>query len=387
MEKVMKVFAVKSLLPGMLVGRTVYDGDSDDIIVEAGETIDVNIIQRLKDKNIISLYVYEDSIRQAMAMFETAQSAANVAKIVDAQIAVIDQMDDEFTNSYYRIYFQTEKLLDRALQARKLDEDTLHDIMESGTLQELYREPAKAVSMLLRMEEKGQYNVHHAVRVAVFAGLISRWLNFSARERQNLVLAGLLMDIGKQRIDKGLLNKKGRLTPNEFKIVQKHIDYGLEVIQNSSLNKKKELMDGIKQHHERMDGSGYPEGLKGNEISRFGKILAILDTYDAMSSSRAHDKRRSPFDVLKIIDDEVLRKKLDSEFAIVFIRKIYSSFNGSWVRLTDESIGRIVYVDENRVRAYPMVQLTNGEVIDLNTVTDVSIQDVLTEAELETLEL
>jgi HD-GYP domain-containing protein (c-di-GMP phosphodiesterase class II) len=85
------------------------------------------------------------------------------------------------------------------------------------------------------------------------------------------------------------------------------------MLSQTTMNANQDIMQGVLQHHERCDGSGYPSGLKGDKISKFGKILAILDIYDAMASDRVFAKRKSPFDVFSTLYDDILDGKLDTE--------------------------------------------------------------------------
>ena len=141
-------------------------------------------------------------------------------------------------------------------------------------------------------------------------------------------------------------------------------------------------MNGVIQHHERNDGSGYPSGLEGDQISTFGKVLAVLDSYDAMASSRTYAEKRSPFEVFKILYADVLDGKLDSEYAVLFMRKLNAAL---WLRLSDGTAGRIVYIDESRVTAMPVVQLVDGGFIDLNTVKDITVVEIMTAADVSKL--
>ena len=156
-------------------------------------------------------------------------------------------------------------------------------------------------------------------------------------------------------------------------------------MENSELEGRTDLMNGIIQHHERDDGSGYPSGLKGDAITTFGKVLAILDCYDAMASSRSYAAKRSPFEVFKVLYADVLDGKLDSEYAVLFMRKMNAALNGCWLRLSDGSAGRIVYVDESRVTAMPVIQLADGGFIDLNTVKDLTVVEIMTASDVSKL--
>ena len=381
----LKAFAVRSLLPEMLLGRTVYDGDTDIVLVEGGTVLDRDMIKLLKEKDVASVYVDEDSILAAVQK-EKAIKREREAASEDTALPERDaKLDSKYEEDYRYVYGEMEKLFQEAALTGRLNMDILQPVMASGRLRDLYKEGATAVSMIYTMNQDGDYNIHHCVHLAILSGLMAKWMGLVGMDRQNLVLAGLFLDIGKQFIEKDLLEKKGRLTEEEFDILKNHVVDSFKLLEGSELSGRTDLMNGVIQHHERNDGSGYPSGLEADQISTFGKVLAVLDSYDAMASSRTYAEKRSPFEVFKILYADVLDGKLDSEYAVLFMRKLNAALNGCWLRLSDGTAGRIVYIDESRVTAMPVVQLTDGGFIDLNTVKDITVVEIMTAADVSKL--
>ena len=378
----LKAFAVRSLLPEMLIGRTVYEGETEVVLVEGGTVLDRATINLLKEKGIASVYVDEDSILAAVEK-EKAAKAEPVEETVTPERDA--KLDDKYAEDYRYVYGEMEKLFQEAAVTGRLNMDILQPVMASGRLRDLYKEGATAVSMIYTMNQDGDYNIHHCVHLAILSGLMAKWMGLVGMDRQNLVLAGLFLDIGKQFIEKDLLEKKGRLTEEEFDILKNHVVDSFKLLESSDLSGRADLMNGVIQHHERNDGSGYPSGLEGDQISTFGKVLAVLDSYDAMASSRTYAEKRSPFEVFKILYADVLDGKLDSEYAVLFMRKLNAALNGCWLRLSDGTAGRIVYIDESRVTAMPVVQLADGGFIDLNTVKDITVVEIMTAADVSKL--
>ena len=380
----LKAFAVRSLLPEMLIGRTVYDGDSENVLVEGGTVLDKEIIKLLKEKGVASVYVDEDSILAAVQKEKAVKRERAKADELPAPERDA-KLDRQYEEDYRYVYSEMEKLFKGAAETGRLNMDILQSVMSSGRLRDLYKEGATAVSMIYSMDQEGDYNLHHCVHLAILGGLMARWMGLTGIDRQNMVLAGLFLDIGKQMIPKDLLEKKGLLTEEEFDILKNHVVDSFKIVEKSELAGRTDLMNGIIQHHERDDGSGYPSGLKGDTITIFGKVLAILDCYDAMASSRSYAEKRSPFEVFKVLYADVLDGKLDSEYAVLFMRKMNAALNGCWLRLSDGTAGRIVYIDESRVTAMPVVQLADGGFIDLNTVKDITVVEIMTASEVSKL--
>ena len=381
----LKAFAVRSLLPEMLLGRTVYDGDTDIVLVEGGTVLDRDMIKLLKEKDVASVYVDEDSILAAVQKEKAIKREREAASEETALPERDAKLDSKYEEDYRYVYGEMEKLFQEAALTGRLNMDILQPVMASGRLRDLYKEGATAVSMIYTMNQDGDYNIHHCVHLAILSGLMAKWMGLVGMDRQNLVLAGLFLDIGKQFIEKDLLEKKGRLTEEEFDILKNHVVDSFKLLEGSELSGRTDLMNGVIQHHERNDGSGYPSGLEADQISTFGKVLAVLDSYDAMASSRSYAEKRSPFEVFKILYADVLDGKLDSEYAVLFMRKLNAALNGCWLRLSDGTAGRIVYIDESRVTAMPVVQLTDGGFIDLNTVKDITVVEIMTAADVSKL--
>lgn len=380
----LKAFAVRSLLPEMLIGRTVYDGDSENVLVEGGTVLDRDTIKMLKEKGVASVYVDEDSILAAVQKEkEIKRESEKAAEAPVPERSV--KLDSKYEEDYRYVYGEMEKLFTEAAETGKLNMGILQSVMSSGRLRDLYKEGATAVSMMYSMNQEGDYNLHHCVHLAILGGLMARWMGLTGIDRQNMVLAGLFLDIGKQMIPKDLLEKKGLLTEEEFDILKNHVVDSFKIVEGSELAGRTDLMNGIIQHHERNNGTGYPSGLKGDAITTFGKVLAILDCYDAMASSRSYAEKRSPFEVFKVLYADVLDGKLDSEYAVLFMRKMNAALNGCWLRLSDGSAGRIVYIDESRVTAMPVVQLADGGFIDLNTVKDITVVEIMTASDVSKL--
>lgn len=142
-----------------------------------------------------------------------------------------------------------------------------------------------------QVEEKDQYTYNHSARVQKFSVRIAKELQLSKETVENLYFASLFHDIGKVHVPEEILNKAGKLTPEEFEILKKHSSDGSEMVKSTYYSYIGEI---ILQHHERLDGSGYPHGLKGNEISLEAQIIGIADTYDAMTSDRVYRKGMEP---------------------------------------------------------------------------------------------
>ncbi len=142
------------------------------------------------------------------------------------------------------------------------------------------------------IDAKDPYTSGHSERVARIAVRLGQELGMTSYQQSDLYLMGLLHDVGKIGIEDGVLKKPGKLTPDEYEQIQAHVKIGVHIL--SDLKKLHHLLPGVAHHHESMDGSGYPSGLRGDAIPLAARILAVADAFDAMSSSRPYRRRMSP---------------------------------------------------------------------------------------------
>ena len=156
------------------------------------------------------------------------------------------------------------------------------------------------------IEAKDEYTRGHIERVTKYSLAIARQMiknttaNFSEEFTENLYIAGMLHDIGKIGTKESILNKHGKLTAAEYEIMKQHTVRGAEIIRPLSL--AKECIDGILYHHENFDGTGYPHGLKGADIPMSAAIIAVADTFDAITSDRPYRRRRSREVAVEVIE-------------------------------------------------------------------------------------
>jgi putative nucleotidyltransferase with HDIG domain len=143
-------------------------------------------------------------------------------------------------------------------------------------------------SMLLALDAKDQYTYQHSTRVAYYSLTLGRELSLDENQLYQLEMAGLFHDLGKIGTPDSILNKPTRLNEEEFEIMKLHPVRSGEILEG--FKDFKEVAKIVRHHHERFDGRGYPNGLKGEDIPIFSRILLIADTFDAMTSSRAYRK-------------------------------------------------------------------------------------------------
>lgn len=171
-------------------------------------------------------------------------------------------------------------------------ESVVDDLVES-----IIRHPG-ALQLVSRMREADESTYTHALQTGVLLATFGRELGFSRDELTHLGQVGMLLDVGKLRIDQSLLGKRINLTPQEFDEIKRHVEYGLEIIESSELVHP-DVVTGVAQHHERLNGSGYPRGLLDAEIAPIGKMAGIVDAFSALTSIRPYAEPMSPYSAMQ----------------------------------------------------------------------------------------
>jgi putative nucleotidyltransferase with HDIG domain len=262
-----------------------------------------------------------------------------------------------------------EQLFSEALQNGFIEEQ---DVVEAfRPLVENFTMERDVVSMLLLLNTKDDYTYQHSVQVGMLSYYLASWLGYDERESVRIGQAGFLHDIGKCRIDASILNKPGRLTKEEFDLVKRHAIFGHEIIQASFGDP---LFSAVAlEHHERIDGSGYPNGIAGDQMNPVSKIVAVADVYSAMISDRVYQEKRDLLYVLR----ELYRMsfaELDPTIAHTFIRHMIPNFIGKRVELESGDIGTIVMTHPTEFFR-PLIQIDN-EFIDLTVERTHEIREV-----------
>ena len=203
------------------------------------------------------------------------------------------------------VYQATQQKFKHALenlnQGKDLDSNVIRSVIQ-GCVKSILRN-TNALTWLNQIRNKNDYTNEHALRVAVMSIAFGKELELDENELENLGICGLLHDIGKTKIPDEILNKEGRLNAEEFRLMRTHPAEGRALLQ-SKADVFPNAIEVAYSHHERIDGKGYPQGITGEKIPYFSKIIAITDSFDAITSNRCYRKGISATEALRVIYDE-----------------------------------------------------------------------------------
>ncbi|MBR2044777.1 MAG: HD-GYP domain-containing protein [Agathobacter sp.] len=213
----------------------------------------------------------------------------------------------------------------------------------------------------------------HCVNVALISRMIGRWLHFEQHDLDILTCCGLLHDIGKLAIPDAILNKPGKLTDEEFALIKSHPKLGYDMLVNQDVDSR--IKQSVLMHHERYDGSGYPNRLTSEFLPDFAMIVAIADVYDAMTAARSYREPLCAFQVIENFERDGYQK-YHTKYIYTFLHQIASTYQSNRIMLNDGRSAKIVMLNQSQL-SKPIIQFDTGECLDLSTAKDLYISKVL----------
>lgn len=198
----------------------------------------------------------------------------------------------------------------------------------------------EAMAALVRMKKKGEYLYNHSLSVAVWATILGRHLGLARKQLERLALGSALLDVGMASVDDRLTQSTGKLSEGDFASIRQHVALGVDLLKLKG-DLPDEVIQTVAFHHERHDGSGYPNGISGKQIPMFARIAGLVDSYDAMITPRPYAQCRTSFEAVQELADQ---KEHLFQGALVeqFLQAIGLFPTGSVVQLNSGEVGVIV---------------------------------------------
>ena len=184
---------------------------------------------------------------------------------------------------------------------------------------------AKAVESLLKITAHDFYTHTHSINVSIYTLSLGSFLGIEGDDLKTLGMAAVLHDIGKSKVDYEIINKNGKLTEIEFEKMKKHPAEGHAIALKLGINDER-ILSGIRHHHEKMEGGGYPDGIKEDQISQFARIIGVCDVFDALSTKRSYKDPMSSFESLRLMKQQ-MQGHLDMKMVDSFIKMLRKQEN------------------------------------------------------------
>lgn len=344
----------RMLQEGMVIDQSILDSTGRTLVARK-TVLDDYIINSLRKLNITGVYIREGEEEQEI---ETKNISPATLKTIEREMkndrvkVTLSESVKERVATGMQFMFNNPKDAEMMNAANSISGELMKAISQNDAI-------AVDISALKVSDE---YTFKHSVDVASIAMIMAKQCNMSDKSVYQIGLAGLLHDLGKSEIPNEILNKPGRLTDEEFAVIKKHPIYGYNLIKDKT-ELSPEILLGVLQHHEKINGKGYPMGVTDNKLTPFARLLSIADIYDALVTERPYKKGFTPRDSVEMI--MAMTGELDIKFIKVFMESVILYPVDSYVKLSNGELGKVV---ENVV-GYPtrpkVVGLTTGKVYNL----------------------
>jgi putative nucleotidyltransferase with HDIG domain len=360
-RKKMKILRIRAdqACAGMVVASDIYS-ENNQLVISKGVTLDDRMIVKLRFYRIYGLNVYEK---------EEEKKNENEKSYIGALRKTPD------FKKFNRTYVKTANAVHNTFNDLIRGDDTIHEEVLMEEVNQILQEGRNKMHVMEMLHGIRDYDdaiFIHSVNVALICNILAGWLRFSTEDMNTITLAGLLHDIGKMKIPREIMLKPGILSKEEYKTIQTHSIWGFEILKDQPVDLR--VKYAALMHHERCDGSGYPNGFMGDQINYFAKIVAIADVYDAMTCNRNYRKKMCPFYVVESFEREGFLK-YDPKYLMIFLGEIVQSYLHNTVRLSDGREGEVVLINKLAL-SKPMVKV-GDEFIDLSKESHLTIEAVI----------
>ena len=338
----MRYISSRDLQPGMTLASSLYD-NNEQILLKANTVLTPFFVNKIRELEFDGVYVFEDNdieVAKQIVSDETRMKAINRLKKLDIDACIF------------------------------LANSIVNEIQNSDSL----------IVEQVAISSYDNYTYVHSVNVDILSVIIGIGMGFKNEELEKLSQGALLHDIGKCDVPLEILNKPAKLTDEEFEEMKKHPEYGLKRLRQREEAGGDDVAAVIKNavysHHENWDGSGYPRGLKGEEIHKFARIIHVADVYDALTAKRVYKNAMNPADAIEYLMANS-GSMFDIDIVKVFLQYVAPYPLGCNVLLSNGLQGT-VYENNDKYLSRPKVRLQNGKIIDLMEKLDITILNILT---------
>lgn len=355
------------LQPGMVIAKDVHT-KAGILLLNAGEEVTTDSIEKLKKNEVSFIFINEKKDFEKNIEKEISYS--------DERYSYYERVQQSPDYKLFRGKFSSGVVKLRGTLNRIVDgnpdadlETTAKKIMGDLVMPEGSLPTFDLLSNLRRFDD---VCFVHSLNVAMLAGLLAQWLGCSPKEIALAQECGLYHDIGKLTIPNEIISKPGKLTDEEYDIIKNHPVAGYQILKE--LNANPHVLNATLQHHQKLDGSGYPLPFNSKEIDPYARLIALVDIYDAITSARSYRDMVCPFKVIKMFEDDGIQK-YDAGMYTVFLKHIADNFIGTRVMLSDGREAKVLMT--NKVYLSKPMVVSGSEFIDLSKRKDLYIDEVI----------
>ncbi|EAW27017.1 putative metal-dependent phosphohydrolase, HD region [Alteromonadales bacterium TW-7] len=353
---------ITELVPGMYVDSVTkqHEGVNGIKIKTSGLVREKSIIKRLATEGVLELLIdftkgdvaipakYKPTSKSPVKNKNLASTklsdqtkakpAKDKSKLVNTPASITLEQEFAAASEGYERHSKKLKSLYGDITAGMAVNVKVLDEIAGEIVSSVFRN-TNAMTILTRVKDKHNYNWRHMINCAIFTAVFAKYLGYKQGVVQQLAMGALLHDLGQAKIPQGILSKPSKLTDIEMSAVKKHVSQGL-ILAKEEEGVTPLMLDMIVNHHERLDGSGYPRGVSDQKLSRAARIMAIVDVYDAMTADKLYKEGDEPINALRYL--LASNKLFDAELVQRFIKCLGVHPVGSIVKLTNERLAIVL---------------------------------------------
>jgi len=303
----------------------------DKRVITEGEKLNFQIYLPNEEKTMMTLYLQSDTvvdgndkvrIREAEKLYIDEEDALAYEAYVQHHIQTIARAEDiSLDDKAIIVYEKASSVIDEMFRNPESLETAKNVKPVVDSIVDIILHDTKAVESLLKITAHDFYTHTHSINVSIYTLSLGAYLGMDEEELRVLGMAAVLHDIGKSKVNYDIINKNGKLTDMEFEEMKTHPAQGHKIALHLGITDER-ILTGIRHHHEKLIGGGYPDGLSGNAISKFARIIGVCDVFDALTTKRSYKDPMTTFDSIKLMK-EVMKGHLDFDMVNALIRMLH----------------------------------------------------------------
>jgi len=293
-KKIYKSIDKRLITEGAKVDFTVYEADNTKTQMTAFLQSDTVVCgdKKVYLREIENLYVDQDEYNRYESYAEKHLHS------------IASNPDIPFTEKADIVYKKASEVMDNLFK----NPDSLENMQKSQNIVDgfvsLALQDEATLESIMKIAAHDYYTHTHSINVSIYSLSLAKFLGLKDKDLEDMGMASMMHDLGKSKVDAAIINKNGKLSDAEFTEMKNHPQRGYDIAVKMGI-KDSRILSGIRDHHEKLDGGGYPRGLKDKQISLFARIIAVADVFDALTTKRSYKDAMPSFQAIKIMKNQM----------------------------------------------------------------------------------
>jgi putative nucleotidyltransferase with HDIG domain len=304
----------------------------DKRLITEGSQLDFNLFLPNEAKSAMSLFLQSDTavdgdakvkLREIEAVYVYEEDEEKYKAYVEKHLQSIARNNDIPTEQKARlVYAKAVESIDSMFNNPESLKNVENAQPVVNSFIDIILNDTSAVESLMQITAHDYYTHTHSINVSIYTLSLGSFLGIKGKDLEVLGMAAILHDLGKSKIDYEIINKNGKLTDEEFTQMKKHPAFGHEIALKLGIEDER-ILSGIRHHHEKLNGGGYPDNLKGDQIGYFARIIGVCDVFDALSTKRSYKDPMTSFNSLLLMKQQ-MEEHLDMGLVNAFIKMLHT---------------------------------------------------------------